>query len=415
MRIIHTADWHMGQTLAGYARESEHRAALADLVSIAAARSADALIVAGDVFDHQNPSGEAQRLYFETIVALKRACPHMTIVITAGNHDAAGRLEAPAQLLRSMDVHVVGNIRRISGRIDAAHHLVPLRGTSGATKAHVLAVSYPTAACLPPFGSLAEGEGHSSIVEATRALYAELMRETGAGRDGLPLIVTGHLHVIGGIESEGAERRILVGGQHAVPVSIFPEQAAYVALGHLHKPQSVVRENVRYSGSLLPLSAAELGYRHGVTLVTLESGRVEVEEIPITRPVAFLRVPESGEIGVDELDARLDALGLAADLPLDQRPFLQIHLARNGLPPGHREQVDRIAEAYPVRIAGISVTPAPESDQRDAGQTETVRLADLQPEHIFELAFTQTFDGRTPDAEHMAAFHQALAAATSEA
>ena len=410
MRIIHTADWHIGQTLAGYTREAEHRAALAELVSIAAARSVDALIISGDVFDHQNPSGEAQRLYFEIIVALKRACPRMTIVITAGNHDAAGRLEAPAELLRSLDVHVVGNVRRIAGRIDAAHHLVDLRGANGAIEARVLAVSYPTAACLPPFGSIAESDGHSSIVEATRALYDELVRETRAERDGVPLIVTGHLHVLGAMESEGAERRILVGGQHAVPVSIFPEQACYVALGHLHRPQSIGRATVRYSGSLFPLSASELGYRHGVTLVTLDGMRVEIEDIPITRPVAFLRVPENGEIGLDELSARLAALGLSSDLALDQRPFVQIHLSRNALPPGHRELVDRIALEFPVRVAGITVAASQQSDVRDHAQTETIRLADLQPEHIFELAFAQTFDGRAPDDEHRAAFHLALAA-----
>mgnify|MGYP000308826780 CR=1 FL=1 len=415
MRIIHTADWHIGQTLAGFTRENEHRAALAELVSIAAARSVDAVIIAGDIFDHQNPSGEAQRLYFETIVALKRACPRMTIVVTAGNHDAAGRLEAPAELLRSLDVHVVGNVRRVAGRIDAAHHLVNLRGATGTIEARVLAVSYPTAACLPPFGSIADSEGHSSTVEATRALYDELMRETGADRDGAPLIVTGHLHVLGAMESEGAERRILVGGQHAVPVSIFPEQARYVALGHLHKPQSIGRATVRYSGSLFPLSATELGYRHGVTLVTLDGGRVEVEEIPISRPVAFLRVPGSGDIGLDELPDRLAALGLASDLALDQRPFLQIHLSRNGLPPGHRELVDRIAAKFPVRVAGIAVTPSQQSDVRDEAGNETIRLADLQPEHIFELAFAQAFGGREPNDEHRAAFHQALAAVAAEA
>lgn len=414
MRIIHTADWHIGQTLAGYARENEHRAALAELVSIAAARSVDAVIIAGDIFDHQNPSGEAQRLYFETIVALKRACPRMTIVITAGNHDAAGRLEAPAELLRTLDVHVVGNVRRIAGHIDAAHHLVDLRGANGTIEARVLAVSYPTAACLPPFGAISESDGHSSIVEATRALYEELVRETHAERDSVPLIVTGHLHVLGAMESEGAERRILVGGQHAVPVSIFPKQASYVALGHLHKPQSITRATVRYSGSLFPLSATELGYRHGVTLVTLDGGRVEIEEIPISRPVPFLRVPESGDIGLDELPACLAALKLAADLAFDQRPFVQIHLSRNALPPGHRELVDRIAAEFPVRVAGIAVAPSQQSDVSDGTQNETIRLADLQPDRIFELAFAQVFGGHAPDDEHRAAFHRALAAVAAE-
>ena len=101
------------------------------------------------------------------------------------------------------------------------------------------------------------------MVQGTRELYATLMQETGAARDGLPLVVTGHLHVAGGTELDGAERRILVGGQHAVPASVFPDEAAYVALGHLHKAQKIGGEKVRYSGSLMPLSASEIDYRHG--------------------------------------------------------------------------------------------------------------------------------------------------------
>ncbi len=91
----------------------------------------------------------------------------------------------------------------------------------------------------------------------------------------MPFVLTGHLHVAGGIESEGAERRILVGGQHAVPPDVFPAEASYVALGHLHKAQAVGRETVRYSGSLIPLSATEIPYAHGVTLVSVDGTSVQ--------------------------------------------------------------------------------------------------------------------------------------------
>lgn len=414
MRIIHTADWHIGQTLAGWSREHEHRAVLADLARIARDVAADALIIAGDVFDHQNPSGEAQRIYYETLIALKRARPAMTIIVTAGNHDAAGRLEAAAGLLRPIDIHVIGNVRRTGQDIDAAHHLVALRGPGGDVEANMLAVSYPTAACLPPFGSIAVAAGHSSVAEATRALYAELLEKSGAAASPLPLVVTGHLHVQGALQSSGSERRILVGGAHAVPVDVFPERAAYVALGHLHKPQSVGRESVRYSGSLLPLSATEHAYRHSVTLVTIDAGRITTEQIALARPVPFLRLPDSGELRLGELEAQLAALRLDADLPVERWPFVHVHLARDGLPPGYRAEADRIAAAFPVRLVAVSVAPAA---AEAADETPTVvppRLADLEPEHMFELAFAQCFDGRAPDAEHKAAFHRAAAAAAAE-
>ena len=88
MRILHTGDWHIGQTLRGYARDREHRAVLDRVVAIAAEREVDLLIVAGDVFDTQNPSGASQRLFYVTLVALSRARPGMTTVVVAGNHDA---------------------------------------------------------------------------------------------------------------------------------------------------------------------------------------------------------------------------------------------------------------------------------------------------------------------------------------
>lgn len=411
MRIIHTADWHIGQTLAGFEREHEHAAVLAELARVAEERAADAMIVAGDVFEHQNPSGEAQRLFYETLVALKRARPAMSIVVTAGNHDAPGRLEAPSALLRGMGVSVVGSVRRRERRIDAARHLVPLGDAGGDIAAHVLAVSYPTAACLPPFGSLDAAEGVSPVAEATRALYGELMQESGAGRDGLPLIVTGHLHVAGALESEGAERRILVGGQHAVPAAVFPSEACYVALGHLHKAQAIGRETIRYSGSLLPLSATELGYRHGVSLVTVGEGPTAVEHIPLSRPVPFLRLPETGDMRLDELADRLAALALPADLPRERQPFVQVRLARDGIAPGFRAEVDRIAEGFPVRVVDIKLAPLPE---HDAG-TERVavqRLAELQPADIFVRAF-QRHHGALPEAAHLDVFHRAAAAAAS--
>ena len=208
IRILHTADWHIGQTLRGFSREHEHRKVFRRLEEIIVERNVDALIIAGDVFDSQNPSGEAQQLFYDTLVRLSRARPRMTTVIVSGNHDAAGRLEAPRPLLEAFNIQVVGNVRRHDGRIEASRHLVPVVDASGALAAHVLAVSYPTAACLPNLTRL-DDEAGSPVVAGVRTLYAELLEALRPQMDGLPFVATGHLHVAGGIESEGAERRNL--------------------------------------------------------------------------------------------------------------------------------------------------------------------------------------------------------------
>lgn len=287
IRILHTADWHIGQTLRGFSREHEHRKVFDRLEEIVVERDVDALVIAGDVFDSQNPSGEAQQLFYNTLVRLSRARPQMTTVIVAGNHDAAGRLEAPRPLLEAFNIRVVGNVRRRAASTRPSRHLVPIADSSGTVAAHVLAVSYPTAACLPNLMRL-DSEAGSSVIAGVRSLYAEFVETLRQEIDGLPFVVMGHLHVAGGVESEGAERRILIGGQHAVPHDVFPAEASYVALGHLHKAQAVGRDNVRYSGSLIPLSATEQPYAHGVTLVSLDGARVISEHIPIDRPVPFL-------------------------------------------------------------------------------------------------------------------------------
>ncbi len=438
LRIIHTADWHLGQTLVGYSREREHRMVLAELAALAAAREADALIVAGDVFDNQNPSGTSQRLYYETLMALKRARPAMTIVVTAGNHDAAGRLEAPSPILQAMDVHVIGNVRRTPGRIDGGGHVVELRNAMGDVAALVLAVSYPTSSCLAPPRSaeLRSGklqsvglqlEDDRSDSYATRELYAELMQATqvaapfcpdGFPRDrlpqyGVPLIVTGHLSVAGATESVGAERRIVIGGQHAVSADVFPSQAAYVALGHLHKAQDVKSlqpsQIIRYCGSLLPLSASEIDYAHGVSLVTLDGAAVvSVEHVPLARPVAFHRIPQRGEIKLEAVAEQLARVAGDPGLPTEQWPFVQISLKREGLSAGYRAELDRLAERFPLRLLEPRVA-RPEVDDpavvtADDAQTQ---LADLDPEAMFAEAFLATHHV-APEAAHITAFRAAM-------
>lgn len=409
IRILHTADWHVGQTLHGFSREHEHRKVFGRLEEIVVERNVDALVVAGDVFDSQNPSGEAQQLLYNALVRLSRAQRRMTVVIVAGNHDAAGRLEAPRPLLEAFNIRVVGNVRRRDRRIEAAQHLVPIFDASGAMAAHVLAVSYPTAACLPNLTRL-DGDSGSPVIAGVRSLYAELLDTLRGQMDGLPFVLTGHLHVAGGIESEGAERRILVGGQHAVPHDVFPTEASYVALGHLHKAQAIGRDSVRYSGSLIPLSATEQPYAHGVTLVSVDGPQVTSEHIPIDRPVPFLRLPESGDMRLTELSDHLTALDLEPDLPINEWPFVQIRLARNGLPSGFREETDRITENFPVRVVDTRVDTIPGTLKETVLSDPLIRLAERDPEDMFKLAFEREF-GAAPGVAHLDVFHRARAEA----
>ncbi|MFO1151844.1 MAG: exonuclease SbcCD subunit D [Alsobacter sp.] len=407
MRLLHTADWHIGQTLNGWTRHAEHAAVLSALPDVVEAHDVDALVVAGDIFDGVNPSAESQQLLFDTLIALHDRRPHLTTVLVAGNHDPAWRLEAPAGLLQRIGVHVVGVMHRNAGSIDLDRHLVPLQDRQGRVRAHVLAIPFLRASDLPGMGEAAEGGG-SPIVAATRQLYAEAAQAARARAGDLPLLATGHLHCAGGLECEGAERRILVGGEHAVPHDVFPGDLAYVALGHLHRPQRVGRDEVRYSGSTFPLSATELETRHGLSLVSLDGARLAVEHLPLPRPVACHRIPQRGALPLRELEAALAALDLDPDCPPERRPFVHVVLELDGPAAGLAGEAEQVLERHPVRSAGIRVErPRVEAAAPDAGQAAR-SLAETDPADLFARAF-EAANGVPPEPRHVSAFHLAAA------
>ena len=403
-RILHTADWHIGHTLRGHGREYEHISVFDQLIRIVVEQEVDVLVIAGDIFDSQNPSGEALQLFYRTLSRLRAARPKLKIVIIAGNHDSGSRLEAPHALLASLDMHVIGSIHRLHNRAIAERHLISVRDSSNVVQLNILAVSHLTAGCLPNLSRLQDESG-SLVVERVRELYADLFRQLESELDGHPLIVTGHLHVIGGEVSDSSERRILAGGEHAVPHSVFPERACYVALGHLHKPQRVGADHIRYSGSLFPLSASEHQYNHSVTLVTIEGGVTSCEQIPLLRPVPLLRLPTKGTMAVVDIPLQLEALHLPSDLPEERRPFVQVHLQRENLSVGFREELDRLAEPFPVRMLEPSIAAFTDLSQVHGAADESFRtVSDHQPEELFRMAFREKHN-KDPLPPHLEVFH----------
>ena len=402
VRVLHTADWHIGQTLNGWSRDHEHRAFLDALHDLVLAEHVDALLVSGDIFDGINPSGEAQRLLFGTIARLLRAKPALQIILTAGNHDPAQRLEAPEAVLNELGVHVLGTLRRDGNGVDMARHLIPLRDGDGVVRAHVLAIPFLRQADFPGLQLGAEGGSEPAVVAAARSLHADMVQAAVALAGGLPILAMGHLTCAGGLESEGAERRILIGGDHAVPPDLFPADLCYVALGHLHRPQSLEQGRVRYSGSPFPLSASEIAYDHGVTLVDLAGGWVP-RHIPLPRPVAMHRIPPKGSAPLDAVVTAFAALALPHDTPRDAQPFVYLSLTADRPVTTIAAAIDTLMEQTAARLAGLtiarSVAPTPD--------TPPPSLAETAPEDLFVTAF-QAAHGIAPTAQHLAAFRDAL-------
>jgi DNA repair protein SbcD/Mre11 len=402
VRILHTADWHIGQTLNGWSRASEHLTFLGMLPELVRSHEVDVLIVAGDVFDGVNPSAESMRMFYDALAALHASRPGLQTVVVAGNHDPAGRLEAPCALFEAIGVRAIGVIHREKdGSLDAARHLVPLRNGIGEVHAYALAIPYLRAGDLPIVAQDSEEPG-SPIVKATRRLYAEAVEIARRGSGNTAIVITGHLHCSGATESEGAERRILVGGEHAAPPDIFPQDVAYVALGHLHKPQSVGREIIRYSGSPFPLSATEIPYDHGVTLVDLLPSGTRCKHIPLPRTVPCLRLPNVGSLTPAELTKGIVALGLDAECPRDLMPFVHVVISPDGPIAGVATEVQRVLEEHPLRCAGVKLDRSQGSEEKVSAEPVT-SLSECDPADLFENAFT-AIHGIAPSAKHRVAF-----------
>lgn len=400
MKILHTADWHLGHQLHGHDRRFEHDAFLDWLSDTLKAREIDALLVAGDLFDTANPPASAWQQLYRFLARLRAEMPHLNMVLIGGNHDSPSKLDAPHELLRAFDLHLVGSISRDSeGKLETDRLLVPLQDKEGKIAAWCAAVPFLRSSDLR-VESLEEGQDR--LIEGVRQVYAEVLAEGRArcGED-LALIAMGHAYLAAGQLSELSERRVLGGNQHALPAELFAG-ADYTALGHLHLAQSPA-EGVHYSGSPLPLSLAEANYNHQVLEVTFAEGKLTgLERIPVPRAVEMIRLPQS------TLD---DALNAIASLelpacPQEAQPFLEVRLLLPKPEARIRERILAAIADKPVRLARIT-TSYQGSGEGLADGRERRRLDELSPTEVFRLCYQRQFEGE-PEAGLVASFEEIL-------
>lgn len=410
MRILHTADWHIGHQLNGWSREDEHRSFFDSLTEIIADEQIDVLIVSGDVFDNLNPSGESQRIFYEAIAGFRRARPTLKTVITSGNHDPAGRLEAPSALLDLHDVRIVGVMRRDGAVNDLASHLIWLPEADRPRGVLLAAIPFLRAADLPglTFASQSQAEGRSPVTAAVAQLIGEIGELARKEAGDHPVIAMAHLTCLGAQENEMSERSILIGGQHALPVEVFHDHFDYVALGHLHMAQTLRGGRVRYSGSCFPLSVTEASYRHGVTIIDIgnDDRVIEPRHIQIAHPAEFLRFPERGQGTIEELSAWLQDQPMAADLPPGLRPFLYLRLVTDEAATHVQTEAQSMISALPVRLADLRIHRA--AGAHTEPDPTRRRLEDMTPEDLFIREFTRV-NLNPPSDHHVAAFRETLA------
>ncbi|MCA1796554.1 MAG: exonuclease SbcCD subunit D C-terminal domain-containing protein [Geobacteraceae bacterium] len=379
MKILHTSDWHLGRTLYGRSRYVEFEAFLDWLVDLLHREQVDALVVAGDIFDTTTPSNRAQELYYRFLcrVAALDSCRH--VVIVGGNHDSPSFLNAPAQLLRALDIHVVG-----ASPPDIEDEIIVLRSPDGSPRAVVAAVPYLRDRDIR---TVEAGESmedkQAKLLRGIRAHYSAVCGKAHQLRTGLerntnlelPLIATGHLFSAGGkTTADDGVRELYIGSLAHVDAQSFPQEVDYLALGHLHVPQRVGgEEDMRYSGSPLPMGFGEAAQRKQVVMVEFagHTPQINTLEIPCFQPLQRIKG------SLDEICARLDRLKQERS-----SAWLEIEYTGTDIGDTLREQVDMALDGADMEVLSLRNSTLMNRVIHRAAVEET--LDDLDEFEVFE-------------------------------
>ncbi|KIL38289.1 nuclease SbcCD subunit D [Gordoniibacillus kamchatkensis] len=374
MRILHTADWHFGRTLEGRSRLEEQAAFMDELTAIVREERIDLVLVAGDVYDSVNPPAAAEKLFYEGVSRLAEGGKR-PVAIIAGNHDHPERLAASAPLAGGQGVTLVG--------LPAAGLLSFDIARTG-ERALMYALPYPSESRL---GELLEDEASE---EALRSAYSEriarlVAREAAAFRPDSVNLLMSHLYVLGGAESD-SERPIQVGGAYTVDTSALCAGAQYVALGHLHRPQTVKAPSLlRYCGSPLAYSFSEAGQAKSVTVVDVAPGdkTVQPQEIWLSsgRPLVRWKATE----GLAQVRAWLDE-GRDPNAWIE----LEVHVTE-------AMSLEDIHELRKRRDGLIHIRPVYPQTEAEAAAAE--RQAGLPVDELFRIFYARQTGGAQPEPE----------------
>jgi exonuclease SbcD len=386
VRFLHTSDWHVGKAIRGRSRNDEYAAALDEVVAIAVDERVDVVLLAGDVYEHRVAAPEADSIVFDALLRLHGA--GVRVVVVPGNHDSGVRFEALGKLLHPLGTEVV---HRVLPPGEGGVLEVPSRdGTESAA-----------IACVPfvperRFGDAAElfraGEAwHLSYADG----MGRLLGAMAAGfRSDRVNIVLAHLFADGALLG-GGERPAAIGDVYAVPPSRLPADAAYVALGHVHRPQVVAGSPAptRYAGSLVQLDFGEVDQRKSVAIVEASPGKpAKVREVHLAAGRRLLDLHGT----LDEVVAKAGGVGDA---------FLRVFVKTDGPVPG---MADRVREVLPNAL-DVKL----EYERADSAPT-VAPVSSLHPRDQF-VAYYRSQHGAEPSGELVDAFDEVLRLETEEA
>jgi len=371
MRIIHTADWHLGQFFYSKSRAAEHQQFLDWLLAAIVQHQVDALIVAGDLFDTGSPPSYARELFNRFVVALQPS--GCQLIVLAGNHDSVATLNESRELLACLNTRVI-----TSATPGGEQQVLTLQQRDGTPGALLCAIPY-----LRPRDILRSQAGQSgrdkqlSLLQAIEQHYQHCYAAAVALREAmdsaLPIIATGHLTTVGVSKSDSV-RDIYIGTLDAFPAQAFPP-ADYIALGHIHRAQRIAdSDHIRYSGSPIALSFDELGREKSVFLLEFSTRLESVTPlvIPSFQPMQMLKG------AMAEIEQQLTAFHTyEGDLPV----WLDIEITTQEYLSDLQRRIEQLTEALPVEV--LLVRRSRDQRQRSLARLENETLSELKVEEVF--------------------------------
>lgn len=396
MKILHTADWHIGKKLHKTELAQDFDLFIDWLCKIIEAEKVDLLLVSGDIFDLANPSSEARRQYYRALIKMKQF--KCRIILTGGNHDSPAMLDAPKEILKELNIDILGGLPE-----DLEDVVIPVPGKDGKTEIVVAALPFLRDADLR---RAEDGENYEDRVEALKTgiqnTFLEASEICASKFPGLPALAMGHLFTAG-IETSESEREIQIGNLAAFEASRFGNTFSYIALGHIHKPQRVAAAvPAFYSGSPLPLSFSERKDEKRVLLIDTDEGW-EPKSISVPGFRSLIKI--SGNF--EELTVKLEGLQekkaleslIEVELREEQYDALKIY-ALDELVSGFQKEGYKIVKhraSFANQLKGAA----------QAFHSDT-QLQDLQPKDVFlELIAKHDYDNETKQ-EILSAFDEIL-------
>jgi exonuclease SbcD len=393
MKIIHTSDWHLGQYFMGKSRQSEHQQFLSWLIDTAKSQEAEAIIVAGDIFDTGSPPSYARELYNQFIVNLQSTGIHL--IILGGNHDSVATLGESKELLACLNTHVIpGALADINDQV------ITLNDSSGKPQLIICAIPF-----LRPRDIMQSVAGQSgtqkqqnlqqAISEHYQSIYLKaqekqliIQKESGLN---LPIVATGHLTTVDAKSSESV-REIYIGSLDAFPSSAFPP-ADYIALGHIHRAQKVGgKAHIRYCGSPIPLSFDELNNDKTVVLVEFDtSGFVEATSITVPRFQAMHLI--KGDLKtIEEEIKRLAKHYSDNEKTIKQQAWLDIEVSTQDYLNDLQQRIQSLVEDMPLEVLLLRRSRVQRLQSIDSQIKQT--LQELTPKDVFEKRLSvENWDG----------------------